>query len=63
MAVEGASPMSDRVTRILLEIGRLTVNELNELRKRMGGDPPDSGVREPIAPRPPTRPPREAPPS
>jgi hypothetical protein len=55
--------MSDRVTRILLEIGRLTVNELNELRKRMGGDPPDSGVREPIAPRPPTRPPREAPPS
>jgi hypothetical protein len=52
--------MSDRVTRILLEIGRLTVDELNELRRRMGENPPDIGVREPTTPRPPTRPPRQA---
>jgi hypothetical protein len=45
---------SDRVQRILLEIGRLTANELVELNERLRGDEPpgSAGVREPLRPPP-----------
>lgn len=48
--------MSDPVTKILLLIVRLTAAQLVELNERLRLDPPpDSGVREPRRPRPPTR--------
>jgi hypothetical protein len=51
---EGEGMTSDRVQRILLEIGRLTANELVELNERLRGDEPpgSAGVREPLRPPP-----------
>lgn len=53
--------MTDKVTRILLQIARLTTEELNELRDRLNDDPPGgTGVREPRRPRTPGPPPLQA---
>jgi hypothetical protein len=49
--------VSDKVEEAVWLIRTMNAGELVELRERLGDDwlpPPDSGVREPVTPRPPS---------